>query len=393
MIVNKDLEKTNEELQNQVKDAIESGDVAKQAEAMSNLMEYTAQKAANDVKKAMQIAENDDAIMTARGVKLLTSEEKKYFTDFATQIKNEGQGLSNVEITMPTTSIDRIFEDLEQEHPILQIIDFQNVTGLIETIVRTGDVSAAWWGKLTDDIKKQLESGFDKKAVNLYKLSAFLPICKAHLDLGPVWLESFVRKFIVEALSLGLESAIATGTGKNDPIGMNRDLEGAVVEGVYPEKKLIKVKDLTPKTMGALIAPLTNNGKRAITKVLMIVNPVDYLTRIFPQTTILNSAGTYVNNVLPFPTDIIQLPSIQQGKAILGVSKKYFMGLGSERKIEKSDEYKFIEDERVYIGKLYGNGFPKDNNSFEYLDISEMEKATLEQIENTNKTEGTEQTV
>ena len=28
MIVNKDLEKTNEELQNQVKDAIESGDVA-----------------------------------------------------------------------------------------------------------------------------------------------------------------------------------------------------------------------------------------------------------------------------------------------------------------------------------------------------------------------------
>ena len=385
MILNKDLEKTNEELQNQVKDAIESGDIAKQAEAMSNLMEYTAQKAANDVKKAMQITENDDAIMTARGVKLLTSEEKKYFTDLATQIKNEGQSLSNVELTMPTTSIDRIFEDLEQQHPLLQVIDFQNVTGLIEIIVRTGDVSAAWWGKLTDDIKKQLESGFDKKSVNLYKLSAFLPICKAYLDLGPVWLESFIRRFIVEALSLGLEGSIATGTGKNEPIGMNRDLEGAVVEGVYPEKQLIKVKDLTPKTMGALIAPLTNNGKRAITKVLMIVNPVDYLTRIFPQTTILNSAGTYVNNVLPFPTDIIQLPGIEQGKAILGVPGKYFMGLGSEKKIEKSDEYKFIEDERVYLGKLYGNGFPKDNSSFEYLDISEMEKATLGETEQTEQ--------
>lgn len=377
MILNKDLEKTNEELQNQVKDAIESGDISKQAEAMSNLMEYTAQKAANDVKKAMQIAENDNAIMTARGVKLLTSKERKYYEDLATQIKNEGQALTNVELTMPITSIDRIFEDLEQQHPLLQAIDFQNVTGLIEIIVRTGDVSAAWWGKLTDDIKKELESGFDKKSVNLYKLSAFLPICKAYLDLGAVWLESFIRRFIVEALSLGLENAIATGTGKNEPIGMNRDLEGAVVEGVYPEKQLIKIKDLTPQTMGALIAPLTNNGKRAVTKVLMIVNPVDYLTKIFPETTILNAAGTYVNNVLPFPTEIIQLPSIEQGKAILGLPGKYFMGLGSEKKIEKSDEYKFIEDERVYLGKLYGNGFPKDNTSFEYLDISEMKKATL----------------
>lgn len=373
---NKDLEKTNEELQAQIKDAIESGDVSKQAEAMENLMKYTAQEAAKDVKKAVELSNNDNAIMTARGVKLLTSEETKYFEDLAKVFKNEGS-ISNVEVTMPITTIDRIFEDLEAQHPLLSLIDFQNVTGTIETIVRTGDVSAAWWGKLTDEIKKKLESGFDKKSVNLYKLSAYLPICKAYLDLGPTWLEAFIRRFIVEALSVGLEDAIATGTGKDEPIGMNRDLEGSVVNGVYPEKKAIEVEDLKPETMGALIAPLTNNGKRAVTKVILIVNPVDYLTKIFPQTTILTANGTYATNVLPFPTEIVQLPTIEKGKAILGLPGKYYMGLGSERKIEKSDEYKFIEDERVYLGKLYGNGFPKDNTSYELLDISNMKSVSL----------------
>ena len=314
--------------------------------------------------------------MTSRGAKLLTSEEITYYNKLAEKMKTN-QSISDIDVAMPITTIDRIFEDLETEHPLLSLINFQNVTGMVEVIVRTGDVTPAWWGKLTDEIKKELESGFDKKPVNLYKLSAFLPICKAHLDLGPVWLDTFIRRFIVEALSLGLEGGIVTGTGKDQPVGMNRDIEGAVVEGVYPEKEAVKIKDLKPATMGALAAELTNKGKRKVTKLLMVVNPVDYLTKIFPATTVLNANGTYVNNVLPFPTDVIQCAEIEPGKAIVGLASKYFMGLGSTKKIEDSDEYRFIEDERVYIGKLYGNGFPVDNNSFLNVDISEIEAVAL----------------
>jgi hypothetical protein len=48
------------------------------------------------------------------------------------------------------------------------------------------------------------------------------------------------------------------------------------------------------------------------------------------------------------------------------------MGIGTAKsgKIEFSDEYKFLEDERVYLIKLYGQGMPLDNNSFAYADIS-----------------------
>lgn len=373
---NLDLKLTNDELKTKMKEAVESGDNAKQVEALTELMQYVAQETTMKVTKTMRQTNNDSMIMTSRGAKLLTSEEITYYNKLAEKMKTN-QSISDIDVAMPITTIDRIFEDLETEHPLLSLINFQNVTGMVEVIVRTGDVTPAWWGKLTDEIKKELESGFDKKPVNLYKLSAFLPICKAHLDLGPVWLDTFIRRFIVEALSLGLEGGIVTGTGKDQPVGMNRDIEGAVVEGVYPEKEAVKIKDLKPATMGALAAELTNKGKRKVTKLLMVVNPVDYLTKIFPATTVLNANGTYVNNVLPFPTDVIQCAEIEPGKAIVGLASKYFMGLGSTKKIEDSDEYRFIEDERVYIGKLYGNGFPVDNNSFLNVDISEIEAVAL----------------
>lgn len=375
---NLDLSLTNEELKTKMQEAVESGDNEKQVEALTELMQYIAQETTMEVTKTMRQTNNDNMIMTSRGAKLLTSEEIKYYNKLSEAMKTN-QSISDIDVVMPTTVIDRIFEDLEAQHPLLSKINFQNVTGMVEIIVRTGDVTPAWWGKLTDEIKKELESGFEKKPVNLYKLSAFLPICKAHLDLGPAWLDSFIRRFIVEALSLGLEAGIVTGTGKDQPIGMNRDLEGAVKEGVYPEKAAIEIKDLSPATMGALAAELTNEGKRAVTKLLMVVNPIDYLTKIFPATTVLNANGTYVNNVLPFPTDVVQCAEVATGKAIVGLASKYFMGLGSTKKIENSDEYHFLEDERVYIGKLYGNGFPVDNGSFLNVDISAIPSVTFEQ--------------
>ena len=40
------------------------------------------------------------------------------------------------------------------------------------------------------------------------------------------------------------------------------------------------------------------------------------------------------------------------------------------QKIEYSDEFKFLDDERVYLAKMYANGKAIDNNSFLLLDIS-----------------------
>ena len=50
------------------------------------------------------------------------------------------------------------------------------------------------------------------------------------------------------------------------------------------------------------------------------------------------------------------------------------------QKIEYSDEFHFLDDERVYLSKLYANGKARDNNSFLLLDISAV---TAEETANT----------
>jgi len=347
-------------------EAIKNGDAEKQAE----VLEAYFNSIASDLAQKFEGLENetDEKVLKQRGFRVLTKEEKNYFEKLGYAIKTQ-QALSDVDVVMPKTVIDQVFEDLENNHPLLSKIDFVNVTGMTEFLVRVGDVAPAWWGKLCDEVEKELSSAFNKETVTTYKLSAFLPVCKAHVDLGPVWLEAFVRRFLTEALAQGLEKAIVKGTGKDEPIGMNRNLSGAVVDGVYPEKTALVINDFKPDTIGNLIANLTNNGKRTVTSAIMIVNPVDYYARIMPNVLYQNVYGAYVPS-LPFPIEFIQSAEVEIGKAILGLGNRYFLGLGSTQKIEKSDEYRFLEDERVYLGKLYGTGKPKDNSSFIYLDIT-----------------------
>ena len=56
------------------------------------------------------------------------------------------------------------------------------------------------------------------------------------LDLGPIWLDRYVREILAESMAIALEEAIVNGTGKDQPIGMMKDLKAAVTNGVYSDK-------------------------------------------------------------------------------------------------------------------------------------------------------------
>lgn len=366
---------TREDIKEKALKAISEGNTEEQAEIMQSWMEIVAEEVAQKVSKE-QVKFNDDTmILTNRGVEQLTSEEVAYFQKVseAMKEKNVRQALTELDVVMPTTTINRVFEELEESHPLLKKIRITNVTGVTETIKRNGDVESAWWGTLCEEIKKELEAGFKKESTTLYKLSAFLPICKAYLVLGPAWLEKYIRTLLTESIKKGLVSAIVSGTGVNQPLGMDRDLEAARTPGEpVPQKTATSIKDFEPKTLGTVIAKLTNKGKRTVTNVILVVNPVDYWTKVWPLTTTKNALGQYIANQFPLPVDIIQEPTVTEGKAIIGLADKYDLNMGMNQKIEYSDEFRFLDDERVYITKLYANGEAVDNNSFEYLDISKV---------------------
>ena len=328
----------------------------------------------------------DAMILAGRGVRQLTSEETKYFQAVIEAMKssNPKQALTDLEVVMPKTVIDRVFEDLVAQHPLLDAINFQNTSGLIEMYLNTDETQLASWGALTGEITKELTSGFKMVNMSFKKLSALIPVCKAMLDLGPAWLDRYVRDILTEAIYTGLEQGIIAGTGKDQPIGMMKQVgdEVETTGGVYPDKEAVEVTSLDPVTYGELLATLATSPKgksRVVQNVILVVNPVDYFKKIMPGTTIMTPSGTYTNNVLPFPTTVIQSIQVPANKAVLGLGRKYFMGIGTAKsgKIEYSDQYHFLEDERIYLTKLYGHGEPLDNNAFLVLDITNLKPAIL----------------
>lgn len=378
--------------ENQFKEELTKAESPEQmAEVISVEMQQYAQSLQDQIIAEASMVGNDSRLLAERGVRQLTRDEKTYYQALGGALRsaNPRQALDSLDVVMPKTVINAVFQDLTRDHPLLEWVDFQNTEGAIEYIYNKGGVQIAQWGKLCDDITKELDGSFAKIDTALHKLSAFIPVCKAMLDLGPEWLDRYVRTILGESIQNGLEEAIINGDGNEKPIGMNRQVqEGvSVVGGVYPEKDATAVTALDITTYGEILAemsksPTVTGQSRVVNEVALIVNPVDYFSTIMPATTLQTVTGGYIDNVFPFPTTVIQSPYVPEGKAIMAMKGRYFFGLGTSKSgnIEFSDEYRFLEDDRVYLTKLYGNGLPKDNNAFQYLDISALEP-TLPKIE------------
>ena len=369
--------------QQKMMDALKANDSEAYVQAMEEMMQDVAKETAARFEQMQD--ERDIADLQSRGIRQLTGEETKYYQALAGAMRdaNPKQALANANLVMPETVLTSVFEELRTNHPLLSRIKFMPTGGAVKMLMSTGETQQAQWGELCDEIVKELLAGFKEVDTGLLKLSAFLPVCKALLDLGPAWLDSFVRQVLYEALANGLEYGIITGDGNKKPIGMDRQVgDGvSVTGGVYPQKEAVKVTDLDPVTIGRLLATMAKDedGKqRVVTDVIMIVSPVDYFSKVMPATTVMAPDGTYRNDVLPYPMTIIQSAAMAEGEAIIGIAYKYFAaaGMGKDGRIEYSDHYQFLEDNRVYLIKLYANGFPMDNNAFVRLDISELEPKT-----------------
>ena len=398
-----DIVKTRDQIRELMQKAIQENDGKGYMAAFDQMLESVEQSVRGDYEQsvAQMKQDMDSRILANRGVRQLTNEETEYYQKIteAMKGKNPKQALNDLDVVMPRTIIDSVFENLREKHPLLSHIDFIPSAGAIDLIMNTDGHQEAVWGSLTAEITKELTSGFKKVSTGLLKLTAFLPIAKSMLDLGPAWLDRYIREILYEALANGLEVGIIDGDGDNKPVGMNRDvgIGVAVVDGKRPKKKAISVSDFSVTTVGNLLSLLAvdDNGKgRTVSDVILICSPQDYLQKVMPATTVMAPDGTYRSDVMPYPMTIIPSPAVANNEAILGCAKRYFAAAGTAKdgNIEYSDEYRFLEDERVYLIKTYANGMPKDNSSFLLLDISNL-LPTLYRVTTVTDTPSTDATL
>lgn len=374
----------NDKLKADYEQAIKDGDSDKASLLILQMFEQIGENMAQEAASYQGIT--DKEVLARRGVRQLTSEEHTYYQSFiaAAKEKNPQQAIANINVALPKTIIESVFEDLVRMHPLLQAIDFQSSGPISDWIINTHGDQMATWGLLCDPVTKQIENGLDVISLVQNKLSAYMFLCNSMLELGAEWLDKYVRTLLQEAIYLGLEDGIINGKGgaTKQPIGMRKDLKGNISpENGYPDKAKTVVTSFDTIAYGELLATISTIKKgeteisRDIESVILIVNPHDYFTKIMPATTPRATDGTYTQNVFPFPTVIIRSSRVAKNEAIFGIGSRYLFAGGIEKdgRIDYSDEFKFTDDMRAYRIKTYGNGQAKDNNAFLLLDISGLQ--------------------
>jgi hypothetical protein len=197
--------------------------------------------------------------------------------------------------------------------------------------------------------------------------------------MGPVFIDSFIRATLAEAIGYGLEDAIINGTGVAMPIGLTKDPDGNYnQESGYPDLEVVKATSFAPAEYGALVAKMATNAKgkaRDFDSVLLICNMTDYLTKVMPATTATTDNGYKAGN-FPFATKVIISNRVASNRAILTLPGRYTLAVGGSKNgaIEYDDSVGFLDRTRTFRVATHANGRSYDKTCSVVLDISALEE-------------------
>ncbi|MGF3073221.1 phage major capsid protein [Facklamia sp. P13069] len=373
-----------EEVKNEFKDIMNAEDTTadQQVEAIMNYADTITEAATKQVKEEYEELRNvtDNNILMARGIHMLTGEETKFYNE----VKKSG-GDFNEQI-LPETVIERVFDDLEVDRPLLKLIKFKPGIGRTKIITakRTG---FAVWGKLHKDLEGQLDAIFGVSDRSLNALTAYFIISNDILDMGPRWMDRFLRICLKEAIAEQWEAKIIAGTGVGQPVGLMKDLGAARVDGSpYEDKK--SAGTLTFKDAQTMVTEFTGVikalskyelkvGEETETryrningKVKLIVNPENYAD-IVGRVTTQNANGVFVSN-LPFISQdsIIVSTEMPVNKLIAYVDGQYEASASFNNRIYVYDETFAMRRARLYAIDLLGDGQPVDNYAAQVYDLA-----------------------
>lgn len=283
--------------------------------------------------------------------------------------KSVPEGLEKL---IPEETIDRIFEDMKNQHPLLEKIGLVN-TGLRLQIITSEHEGSATWGKIFGEIKGQLKASFGTRQEMQNKLTAFVVIPKDFQKFGPVWVESFIRLQLTEAFAVALESAFLNGDGNDKPIGLTRKLVGTGQAGamIY-DKKDKQGKKVTLESPRAIINQVTDifkyhsvkaDGKQVdpMGKVVLVLNPEEYW-EVEKALTSFNDNAEYKRTV-PLGLQIISSTAQEKGYATSFIQGRYDAFVGGGIEIKRYPETFAMEDLDLFIAKQFAFGKAHDDKT------------------------------
>ncbi|MED0991933.1 phage major capsid protein [Bacillus nitratireducens] len=343
-----------------------------QSTAFENFFDAMQTDVVNTVRAQVNDEMLDRSILQQRGQNVLTAAETKFFN----AVVQEG-GFKDGSI-LPVTTQERVFEDLVKEHPLLDALGLQDL-GAVTKFIYSDATKAYAWGELFGEIRGQVNAAFREEKIGQLKLTAFAAIPNDMLELGPEWVERYVRTLLVESYSVGLEFGFVNGGGSvaHQPVGLMKDVNPTT--GAVTDKKSSGTLTFAPSEFGGVIAgelyevvkalSVDDKGKsrKVLNKIVMVVNPVDAIG-VQARNTIQTATGQWVM-ALPYNIQTVESEEVPVGKALFFVQGQYLAAIAGGYKLKKFDQTLAIEDATLYTIKQFANGKPKDNKAALVYDL------------------------
>lgn len=357
----------SEKFQKEAMEILENAENKSEAilQVIQMAQEAKAEEIINELKAEEEKAKSDEQYAKSLGLRMLSAEEKEFYQ----KLKDANQTITfKQDDVIPTTIIDRSLEDIQKESGIMKLINFAPAN--VKKWITGGYTGVASWHGLTDELKGELEASIDSLNVELADLDAFLVIPKAISDLSLPFVDKFFNAILKEALILGIEDGYCNGTGKDEPIGIYKQIESTNQDGTHADKDVnVDLTSFKPKAMANAKKYLGKDGKRKFDKIAIVCHPNDEADYVAPA--IYNDRGELIASYKNL--EVVTSIKNPQGKAALVLPGKYTMGF-SGFKIKKYDQTLALKNADLLVGNAYANGRADDDKVAYVFDVTKLEE-------------------
>lgn len=339
------------------------------ATAIADVVDMFASEKNKDLIEEIQAqaikANSDSDYASKLGLRVLSKEEESFYEKF----KDIKQAITGAQIDLiPTSIVDLTLENVKATEPVLKLITF-TPAGVKRWITaeRTGAYS---WSGLTEELKGALSANVKGLVTDLGKLDAYLIIPKAIRELSYQFIDKYFMAILSEALRDGIAYGYLQGTGKEQPIGIYKQIDKTNEDGTHQDKTVnTDLTKFTPKGLAPAKVYLSNKGKRLVNKIYVICNPEDEANYVAPA--IYDAEGNLVSSFKNI--EVIPCTENPKGKAALTLEGKYTMGI-TEVKINEYKETLATDDADLIVGKVYANGRATADNVAYVFDVTKLEE-------------------
>ena len=308
---------------------------------------------------------------------------KGFLAEVRTCIK-EKRNLTNAGLLIPEEMLGLIKENIIYYSKLYRRVNVRPISGDGREVIM-GTVPEAIWTECCANLN-EIELGFNDVEVFCNKVGAYISVCNATLEDSDIDLAATIMDALGQSIGLALDKAILYGTGVKMPTGIVTRLAQTSEPADYPNTARTWV-DLHTKN---ILSIASNKTGAEFFKLLLTyagVTKGNYSrgdkvwcmnettrTKIIAESLSINAAGAVVagvNGTMPvIGGDIIVLEFIPDNVIIGGYIDLYLLGERKGIRMERSEHYRFVQDQTVFKATARYDGLPVIAEAFVAIGIA-----------------------